>query len=221
MKLAEVLDTIAPFLATDKKPEEVKAAILAADKAAKDKAAKDAKADNVAETKEIEKTDHVADKAAKDKAAKDKAAKDKAAKDRNDDPEHTNDEEVAEDEDYTEGADPTAAAHGKGKQMPAVDSATVSKMIADAVAARDALHAARTDVGPLLGVTTFDSAPKTYREALKKLGVAHDELPDSALRTVLQLAVKNAAVTSATPVAMDSGARVAAAKAFPGINRLR
>src|ERR1700761_3690294 len=94
LKLAAVLAAIGPFLATDKKPEDVKAAILAADKGGKDAAGSGLGA------RELEEKDQAKDE--KDPDAKDE--KDPDAEDRDDDPEHTNDEDMdGKDEDVNVG----------------------------------------------------------------------------------------------------------------------
>lgn len=114
MKLSQILKVAAPFLAADKKPEDLEAAIRAADasmpgntasskeimdKRAKDRKARDEKraADRKARDEEIEEkrkaedAKRAADRKARDeKVAQDRAARD-AALDRDDDPEHTND----------------------------------------------------------------------------------------------------------------------------------
>lgn len=222
MKLSAVLKAITPFLATDKKPEDVLAAVMAADKG------KDAMPGNVASSKPIE------DKAAKDrKAAHDKARdkmsdedkkafdamsdeeKDKAAEDRDDDPEGTNDEEIeGEDE-----GDPTTPGGNRADGKTAIDSATVSKMIAQAVGARDALHKALVDVEPILGKVTFDSAGKAYRAALDHLKVDHTGIPASGLPAMLRLAKDRASATG-TP-AMDRAVVSSLEKLIPGYGRLR
>jgi hypothetical protein len=249
VKLAAVIEAIAPFLATDKKPDEVKAAILAADKKAKDAAgsglgsreleegdrpgAKDVAMDareaacdereatmDAAEEKADEgKVDDKAKdrKSARDKRAKDRAdrkmGRDKAAKDRSDDPEHTNDEN------YMEGADPSTPGGSRAGGKTAIDSAEADRRIAAAIAARDALHAARTDVQPILGVTAFDSAGATYAEALKHLGVATDGIPESAFGAMLALAKKS---QPAAPMGASDAATVSnMAKLIPNYNRLR
>lgn len=119
MKLNTVLKAIAPFLASDKKIEDVQAAVLAAndgmpgnvasskeieDKRAKDrkardeKRAEDRKARDKArdEARKAEDAKRAADRKARDeKCAEDRKARDeKFGEDRDDDPEHTNDADV-------------------------------------------------------------------------------------------------------------------------------
>jgi hypothetical protein len=231
MKLKTVLAAIAPFLATDKKPDEVLAAVLAADKKAKDAAG------SGLGSRELEETD-TRDKAAKDrKAAHDKARdkmnandkkafdamsdeeKDKVAQDRDDDPEHTNDEELeGEDEDLSDG-NPSTPGGSRAGGKTAIDSAEVDRRIARAVGARDALHVALREVEPIIGVQTFDSAGKAYRAALDHLKVDTKGIPDSALPAMLRLVKDRAAPTA--PPAMDSATVSGLEKIIPGYGRLR
>lgn len=226
LKLAAVLAAIAPFMAADHKPEELKAAIIAADKGAKDKGGKDGKMPgNVGEAKEIEGKD----KGAKDKGAKDEKddmdAKDEKddmdAKDRDDDPEHTNDKDIdTEDEDLSDGDPSTPGGNRAGGAKTAVDSAEVDRRIAAAVGARDSLHTALREVEPVLGRVTFDSAPKAYRAALKHLGIDTAGVHSSALPSMLKLAKDKASASSPAP-AMDSAGLSALDKVIPGYSRLR
>lgn len=176
------------------------------------------KADAKDESKEAKDRKGARDKRAKDRMDR-KGARDKRAKDRNDDPEHTN--PGGADEDYTEGANPEPPGGHREKGKTAVDSAEVDRRIAAAVAARDALHAARTETAHILGATAFDSAGETYRKALDKLGVDTAGIHDSALRAMLTLAKDRATAVAGAPVTMDAATSSAVAKAIPGINRLR
>lgn len=232
MKLSAVIAALTPFLATDKKPEEVLAAVLAADKKAKDAAG------SGLGSRELEEKDVAKDKAAKDrKSAHDKARdkmnaedkkafdamsdeeKDKVAKDRNDDPEGTNDEELeGEDENLSDG-DPSTPGGSRAGGKTAIDSAEVDRRITRAVGARDALHAALREVEPIIGVQTFDSAGKAYRAALDHLKVDTKGVPDSALPAMLRL-VKDRAAPVAPP-AMDSATVSGLEKIIPGYGRLR
>lgn len=221
MKLNAVLAAIAPFMATDKKPEEIRAAIIAADKSAKD-------------AFEIEKKDQAAkDKAAKDKAAKDEAeakekkeAEDKAAKDKKDDDGNdpdSNDEnpDMVDDEDPLTGADPSTPGGSRAGGKTAIDSAEVDKRIAAAVAARDALHEALRDVEPVLGKVTFDSAPKAYKAALDHLKVDTSGVKGGALRAMFRLAKDKATAPALSSLAMDNASVSAIEKVIPGYGRLR
>lgn len=245
MKLDQVVAAIVAggLITADKAPDAVRLA-LAADKRAKDNTGlgprnlqhaadkamdeREAACDEREEAMDAaeaesdkDKTDDKAKdrKGARDKRAKDrmdrKTARDKRAKDTNLDPEGTNDGgELGN-------ADPNPPGGPREKGSTAVDSATVTKMIADAVGARDALHAARADTSAILGVSAFDSAESTYRAALDKLGVDHKNVDGSALRTILQLAKDKSAASSPAAPAMDAATATGVAKVFPGLNRLR
>lgn len=222
MKLNAVLAAIAPFIATDKKPEEIRAAILAADKVAKD-------------AFEIEEKDKAKDKAAKDKAAKDekeekerkdaedKAARDKAAKDKDngEDPDGNDEDVDSEDEDPITGANPETPGGSRAGGKTTVDSAEVDRRIAAAVAARDALHEALRDVEPVLGKVTFDSAPKAYKAALDHLKVDTSGVKGGALRAMFRLAKDKAGAPAPSSLAMDNASVSAIEKVIPGYGRLR
>lgn len=237
MKLAALLKTITPFLATDKKPAEVEAAILAADKSAKDAAG------SGLGSRELEEKDKPnGDKGARDKARDSMSAKDKkafdamsedekekaldalCAKDRDDDPENTNDEfpEKAEDKDIEgeDEGDPSTPGGSRAGGKTAIDSAEVDRRIAAAVASRDELHTAHREVEPILGKVGFDSAGKAYRAALDHLKVDTKGVPDSALPAMLRL-VKDRSPAPAPTVAMDTAGVSALEKAIPGYGRLR
>lgn len=219
MKLDAVLALVKPFLATDAKPDEIKAVIIAADKGAKDKAAKDKAAKDRKEAYDKAR-DSMSDKdkeafdAMPDGEEKDKVAKDACAGD----PEHTNDEDVdAEDNDLTQ-AEPGTPSKGGANKKPAVDSAEVDRRIKAAVTARDELHAAQREVEPIVGQRTFDDAGAAYKAGLEALGVDLEGVPESAYRAMLRLAKDR---SSAVPVvAMDSASAAEVAKLIPNINRL-
>lgn len=220
MKLADVLALVTPFLAADAKPDEIKAAIIAADKGAKDKAAKDKAAKDRKEAY---------DKARDSMSDKDKEAfdampdgeeKDKVAKDACEgDPEHTNDEDVdAEDNDLSQAESGTPSKGGANKK-PTVDSAEVDRRIKAAVAARDELHAAQREVEPIVGQRTFDSAGAAYKAGLEALGVDLDGVPEAAYRAMLKLA-KDRGATAPAPIATDAASEAAVLKLIPNLNRL-
>lgn len=232
MKLAAALKIIAPFLAADKKPKDLEAALLAADKSAKDAAGSGLGA------RELEEKDKPnGDSAARDKArdsmnAKDKKAfdamsdedKEKAldamcAKDENDDPEGTNDAEI-EAEDGEQPGNPATPGGSRAGGKTAIDSATVDKRVAAAVATERARNAALREVEPIVGVQAFDSAGEAYRAALTKLGVDVKGVHDSALPAMLKLA-KDKATAPAPTVALDSAGVAGLAKLIPGYGRLR
>lgn len=218
----------------------------AQDKRAKDRAARDAKrkaARDAADKKVAE------DRAAKDKARDEKrAAKDAArdaargandktwAKDRSDDPEGTNDkvmaacdaamksegeaEDTAEakDEDYSTSGDPTTPGGNRAHGQTAVDTAAE---VAKALAARDDLHAARTEVEPILGKVTMDSAAEVRRAGLKKLGVDAAAVHESALAGMLQMAKDKAAAAVVPAADAATGSVAAMEKLIPGYGRLK
>lgn len=224
MKLKDVLAAITPFLATDKKPADVLKAIqLASDKAkdespedkvAKDKAAKDAACKDKAGYDAMSDEDKKAFDAMSDEE-KDKVAKDKA----DGDPEGTDEDIDAEDD--LAPPDPSTPAKGGKSEKGAMDSAAVHKIVAKAVAARDALHAATREVEPIIGVQVFDSAGKAYEAALKHLGVDLEGVHPSAYRSMLKLAKDAAAKTATAPIALDSAAVAEVSKLIPNYNRLR
>src|ERR1700747_293891 len=251
MKLAQViaLATAGGFLATDKKPEDLMAHLLAEDKKAKDnKGAYDRARDEAeeaedamgeacdsraaamdAEEEEADKTKGE-DKAAKDrkaardarKAARDsrkgardsrRGARDKRAKDAaNLDPEGTNDNSLSK-------ADPSTPAKGGKSEAGAMDAAAVSKVVAEAVAARDELNRAAREVEPIVGIRAFDSAGDAYKAALETLGVDITDVPPSAYRAMLNLA-KDKRVSAPHTVTMDSADAAAIAAKIPHLNRL-
>lgn len=224
MKLDAVLALVAPFLATDAKPDKIKAAIIAADKKAKDefpdkKEAYDKARDSMTKD-EKEAFDAMSeeekDKTVKDRGAKDKAAKDKAAKDAETDPENTNDTEIDAEDDLAP-ADPSTPSKGGKTGKPALDSAEVDRRIATAVAARDALHTAQTDVAPIVGARVFDSAGAAYKAGLEALGVDIEGVPESAYRAMLKLA-KDRRVSA--PIAMDGANTDEVRKLIPNYARL-
>lgn len=251
MKLAQVIALAAAggFLATDKKPEDLTAYVLAEDKKAKDKGgaydrardeaeeaedamgeACDSKAAAMDEAEEKEDKDKAEDKAAKDrKAARDarrtardarkgardsrKGARDKRARDAScpNDPEGTNDNELEQAE--------TGTPSKGGASAAGMDSASVSKLIADAVTARDELHTATREVEPIVGLITVDSAGDAYKLALEKLGVDIAGVPPSAYRAMLKLA-KDSRASAPPSFEIDATAQTEIAARIPHLNRL-
>lgn len=204
MKLSLVLAALKPFLAADAKPEAIDAAlkpVIAADKAKDEAAEKDAK----------DKAKDEADKDAKDEADKD--AKDCSAED---------DEMDGEDGEMdVEGEDefpksPEGGAKKPGGKDKAMDAA-ISSAVTAALARDRALHTAREEVKPILGVVQFDSAKQVYAEALKKLGVATDGVHASAYGALLRATV---AAKSAPTLAADGSQAKPLQEAFKGYNRL-
>lgn len=201
MKVATLIASLAPFFATDAKPEDITAAVDA--QMALDKSAKDKKA---------------ADKAAADKAAKDKAAKDnELGKGAEIDIIHnvTGDEDMDADDEDNE--DPN---EGKKTMDKKAMDAAIKLAVDGALAGQAALHQARKDVEPVIGVVAYDSAAEVYKAALAKLDIAVDGVHPSAFGAMVKQALKG----SGTPaLAQDSaGGKVhTMAEAFPGFNRLK
>ena len=194
MKKSELLAALKPFMATDADPAKVRAALDAA--LAADKKAKDAGDPNDKEKDgdDPEKTD------AKDGDMDDEEAMDEMEPADMDDPKPVK-------------RDSKRAKDGK----KGMDEAGVAAIVAAALAGRDALHAARREVEPVLGVTTFDSAPDTYAAALKKLGIATDGVPAEGLGAIFRV---TRAATPA-PIAADASPATSLATAIPGYNRLK
>ena len=221
MKLADVLALVKPFLAADAKPDEIKAAIIAADKGAKDKAAKDKAAKDRKEAYDkardaMDEEEKKAFDAMPDGEEKDKVAKDAVCPQ---DPEHTNDEEIdAEDNDLSQAESGTPSKGGANKK-PTVDSAEVDRRIKIAVAARDELHAAQREVEPIVGQRTFDSAGAAYKAGLEALGVDIEGVPESAYRAMLKFA-KDRGAAAPAPIATDAASEAAVLKLIPNLNRL-
>lgn len=93
-----------------------------------------------------------------------------------------------------------------------------------AVAAVNALHKARRDVEPLVGVVAMDSADAVYRFALEHEKVAHDGIPTVALSALVEQVkarkAGSAPVAAATPKLAQDAANAAAA-AIPGLGRFQ
>ena len=224
LSLEATLKLLAPFLAADKKPEDVKAALMAAadalpesaekakavaDKRAADRKARDEK--RAADRKARDEAQEKEDKAKDAKIAADRAARDaKFGEDRDDDPEGTNDADVmkacdadmekeAKDEKEVEDSDmdpsdPSTAAHGGKSEKPALDSAAVTKLVSDAVA-------------------TEREAGKALRIALDKVApvlgkVTFDSAPEAYRAALTKLAVDHKGVAdTALPALLDAATR--------------
>lgn len=204
MKVATLVAALAPFLATDAKTEDVTAGITAA--LALDRKAKEDK-------------DAADKKAAKDAA--DAAAAVKSPK--------GEDEEIdAEDEEpeAPKGGAKKPAKDGNwglgGKDGKKAMDAAVDTAVTAALAARDALHTARREVEPILGVVAFDSAEQVYKAALDKLAIATDGVHPSAFAFLVKTA-KDAATAAAPALANDGGAGkvLSMSEAFKGFDRIR
>lgn len=102
----------------------------------------------------------------------------------------------------------------------AADAAT--KATADAVAKVNALHKARKDVEPLVGVVAMDSAEAVYEFALKKAEVALDGVPPAAYAALVEQVKqrKSAAPVATSTPKLAADAATAAAAALPGLGRI-
>lgn len=184
----------------------------AKDAAEKEEAAKDAAAEYFGHTK-----DEWEKMPAKDKAA----ARDKA-RDSNDDPEKTNDEEIEAEDDIQPAKTATGNSGAGGKEPAkdkAKDKAAQDAAIKLALDARDALHAARREVEPVLGVVTYDSAPEVYKAACAKLGVAIDGVHPTAYATIFRLA-RDKVVAQTPVIASDAAVVTTMAGLIKGYKRL-
>jgi len=210
MKLADVLALVKPFLAADAKPDEIKAAILAADAKAKDEfpPKKDEPKGKDKGAKDEDKDD--------EPKGKDKAKDKDISCDKDNDPEGTDEEVDAEDNELSQAEAGTPSKGGASKK-PAMDEAAVDARIKAAVAARDELHAATAEVAPIVGPRAFDSAGAAYKAGLEALGVDLDGVPASAYRAMLKLAKDRSAPA---PIAMDSASVAEVSKLIPNYNRL-
>lgn len=218
MKLSKVASVVAELLATDAKPTEAQiiAAVLAADKKGKDgsplgeagvEKKNEARDEDMPEGMDAKAWDAMSPEEKKE-------AKDKA-RDEKDDPEKTNDEDMDAKDDI-QPAKSAGGNGGNGGKETAQDTAAVVKAALDA---RDALHAARRAVEPVLGVVAYDSAAAVYRAALDKLGVDTAGVHASAFPSLYKLACDK--VAAQTPrLASDAAAVKSMAAVIPGYDRL-
>jgi hypothetical protein len=234
--------TQAQLLAVDAAMEEeaMDAELTDAEKKAAEDKARDSKGGKDADLSDEEKKEAYKS-AAKDKRAKDEAdkeakkAEDKKAADKkaHDEAEAEKARDSAEVEELEKKAKDRRAAHdakfGKdtgatpegGAPNPAQDEkisrADAQKLATDAataaIAARDALHAARKEVEPLVGVVALDSAEAVYGFALKQLGITTDGVHASAYPALLKLAAEKKAAPAA-----DADNKVVA---FPNLGRIK
>lgn len=214
----------AGLIAADKKPEDVKAALvgaLALDKKAKDEAKEKDDADCAAAAKDAgcEPKDMV--KGADGKWTKDTAGNDLPGR------EKAKDKKAADADDPDMGDDAGVNAPletpkpSPGLDAKAMDAAV--KLAVDAALAAErvkseALFAARKDVEKVLGTVAYDSAEAVYGAALTHLKVDHKDVPASAFRALFHASVKTA---PATPVTTDAATVKTMEQAFPGFDRLR
>jgi len=128
---------------------------------------------------------------------------------------------IAEDADDDTGADPD----GKAKDLPekpAMDAATVTKMIAKAKAETkaevEALHTARKEVAPLVGEVALDSAEAVYKFALDHAKVDTEGVHPSAYRALVRM-VGEKKSDPVKPIGMDAAASKQVTEQFPQLTR--
>lgn len=118
-----------------------------------------------------------------------------------------------------------AAIKGAGFITKADAERLASDAASTAVARVNALHKARADVLPLVGVVAMDSAEEVYAFALKTAGVAFDGVTGVPALSVLVEQVKAAKSAKAAPAkqspALAMDAANAAAAAIPGLGRFQ
>jgi hypothetical protein len=216
----------AGLIATDKKPEDVKAALvgaLALDKKAKDEAKEKDEADCKAAAKDAgcEPKDMVKGKDGKwtkDTAGNDlpgkTPAKDKKAADEDDPDMGGNDEGVNA---PLETPKPSPGLDAKAMDA-AIATAVQSALTAERIKSA-ALFAARKDVEKVLGIVAYDSAEAVYGAALTHLKVEHKDVHPSALRALFHASIKTA--PASTPIVGDAASVQTMEHAFPGFDRLR
>jgi uncharacterized protein len=101
--------------------------------------------------------------------------------------------------------------------MDAAIAASVSKAVAEAVAATNALHAAREEVAPLVGKVALDSAEAVYAFALKQQGIDTSGVHPSAFPAMVKMA--KASKPGQAPMAHDRAPVVNIGKFFPQSKR--
>lgn len=215
MRYPKIIARLKPFLAADADIAALDAELAAA--AAADDA-DETDEEKAARLKREAKDKKAADKkAAEDKAAADKAAADaRAAADEDDDDDEKKrkaaDKKAA---DKKAAADIKAAADAAGivtrDELPALLKQAEDK----AVARTNALHVARSDVAPLVGVVAMDSAEEVYKFALEQLKVETKDIHPSAFPALLAMAKEKRAVTRIAPqMGFDAAAAADTEKAF-------
>jgi len=115
-------------------------------------------------------------------------------------------------------ADAPAAKVADKDDKPAMDAATVTKMVADAVKANNDLHVARHDVAPIVGTVALDSAEAVYKFALDHLKVDTAGVHPSAYRAMVKLA-QDAKPTARMANDAAIGAKAATVERFSGLSR--
>lgn len=215
--------TAAGLIATDKKPEEVTTALIAAlaqDKKAKDEAKEKDEADCAAAAKDAgcEPKDMI--KGADGKWTKDTAGNDLPGKTPAKDKKATDaDPDMGDDAGVNAPLEtPKLDAKGVDAGAKGASDAAIKIAVDNALAAERALFAARKDVEKVLGIVAYDSAEAVYGAALTHLKVDHKDVHPSALRALFAASVKTA---PAAAVTTDAASVQTMEQAFPGFDRLR
>lgn len=155
------------------------------------------------------------------------------------------DEKIAKDAKRAKDGEFPKAPEG-GAPKPAMDSATVVSVVDAALAGKDfisraqaeqmandaagtavqrvnALHKARKDVEPLVGVVAFDSAEAVYGFALKEAKVNVEGVPPAAYGALVGQVIQRRAPTAKAPVtlASDTATVSLAHTAVPGLTRIQ
>lgn len=196
-KLAAALKALIPTVKDEQ--------LLAFDAAACEEA-KDAFPDKDDEEKKAKDAKEAEEKAAADKKAADEAEEEKKKKEA---------EDKARDE--AAGVSPGPKDGERGAALDAAIKSAEDR----AVARVEALHVAREEVKPLVGVIALDSAEAVYRFALDKAGVDVKGVHTSAYGSLVRAELRARAKT-ATPVrAFDAANSVGLSAIIPGLDRIK
>lgn len=192
----------AGLIATDKKPEDLTRLIN----------------DSIAADAKKAKDEEVSDMDAEDKAACDAAAKEIGCK--------AEDMVKGADGKWTQkAADAGSKVVESAEDIDLVDAKREGKkvttdsaeLVKAAVAANEALHAARKDVEPLLGIVAMDSAEAVYKAAFDHMTVDVSDVHPSAYRALFSTVTK----AKVAPVVGDAAPAKSGLDSIPHINRLR
>lgn len=200
MKKSALIAALAPFMAADADMIAVDAAITAL--------ATDAKKGKDADLEKKDQAEAQDESGAEETVKGKDKAKDEAPCDKDD-------TDANDEMDDMDAEDDAPAMKPKGADKKGMDAA-ITTAVAAALAARDALHTARREVEPILGVVAYDSAAEVYGAALTKLGVDVAGVDASAYPAMLKLATKEAAPAV---IASDAKEVSTMAEAFPGLAR--
>lgn len=167
--------------------------------------------------KDLEKAEDEKEEKADDETPEMKAAKDKAAKDSSA-PVSAGPKEGEKGKSITADALPAMLAGYVTSEQAAQLAADAANQ---AVARVNALHKAREDVKPLVGIVAMDSAEAVYRFALEQSKVALDGVPPAAFGALVEQvkARSKAPAPGASAPKFASDSASAAAAAIPGLGR--